>query len=109
MLIVSLTGESLRRTDLSFVLQCIFLPLTRPCDGHLTKCLNSWVFGFEFGFHGHVGPCRICCLGSDIFLVVYIYIDIYTCVDYAANLLLQVAAGIILCFVLFWCLASDFG
>ena len=25
-------------------------------------------------FHGHVGPCRICRLNTDILLVVYIYI-----------------------------------
>ena len=56
--------------------------------------------GFELGFHvctvhysavftvRHVGPCRICRLGSDIFLVVYIYIYIYIYI----YMMLQVAA-----------------
>ena len=60
--------------------------------------------GFELGFHvctlhysavftvRHVGPCRICRLGSDIFLVVYICIYLDTC-DCAANFVLQVAVG----------------
>ena len=60
---------------------------------------------FKLGFHGHVGPCRTCRLGSDIFLVVYIYICmyiyIYVC-GYAANLLLQVAACLVLCLLCFF-------
>ena len=53
----------------------------------------------------HVGPCRICRLGSDIFLVVYIYICIYVYMcGCAANLVLQVAVvWFCVCFVFLSC------
>ena len=67
---------------------------------------------FELGFHGHVGPCRICRLCSDIFLdeYIYIYICVYICLQLI--LVMQVAVD---CFciysvlVLFLWLVSDFG
>ena len=63
--------------------------------------------GFILGFHGHVEPCRICSLYSDLVLVVYMYV--YMC-GLAANLVWQVAVcGFCVCFccfvlgsVLFW-------
>ena len=75
MLIVSLTGESLRRTDLSFVLQCIsFLaPKIRSCVGHFSKRLNSGVLDLNLVFMGMWGHAEFCSLSSDTFLVVYIY------------------------------------
>ena len=54
-------------------------------------------------FHGHVGPCRICRLCSDIVLVVYIYTYMFGC---AANFVLQVAVGCFCLFVL--CLLCSF-
>ena len=60
-----------------FAFSVYFLPLTRPLLVILLVVLNSWIFGFKLGFHGHVGPCRICSLYSDILLVVYIYTYLY--------------------------------
>ena len=58
--------------------------------GHFISDLNLWNFrGFKLGFHGHVGPCRICRLCSDIILVVYIYIYVVM----QLILVLQVAVG----------------
>ena len=51
----------------------------------------------------HVGPCRICRLAPDIFLVVYIYIYMLV----AANFVLQVAV-VVSVFILFICFVSDF-
>ena len=51
-----------------------FLLLTRPLWVLLLVVELMDFMEFKLGFHGHVGPCRICRLGSDIFLVVYIYI-----------------------------------
>ena len=57
----------------------------------------------EHGFHGHVGPCRICRLCSDILLVVYIYI--YISVVMQLILVLQVAvACLFLCWFCFFIL-----
>ena len=50
---------------------------------------------FKLGFHGHVGPCRICRLGSDTFLVVYM-----CC--WVANFVLQVAPCLFLCLFCFF-------
>ena len=65
-------------------------------------------YGFKLGFHGHVGPCRICRLSSDIFLVVYIYACIYLYVMVQLILVLQVAV-VWFCVCLFVCSVSDFG
>ena len=53
-----------------------FLPLPRPVLVLLPVFELVDLEEFKPGFHGHVGPCRICRLGSDIFLVVYIYDDL---------------------------------
>ena len=61
----------------------------------------------ELGFHGHVGPCRICRLCSDIFLVVYIYIYIY---DVAQLILVLQVAVVCSCVCLFcFCFFVCFG
>ena len=63
---------------------------------------------FELDFHGHVGPCRICCLYSDIFLVVYMYVYIYI-FDVARLTLCCRLRSVVSVFVLFPCSGSDFG
>ena len=46
-------------------------------------------------FHGHVGPCRICRLCSDISLVGYLYVHIYIYICWLQlTLVLQVASDL---------------
>ena len=70
------------------------------------------VWGFKLGFHvtfvhysvvfhGHVGPCRIRRLCSDLVVVVYIYMLV------AANSVLQVAV-VCFCVVVFFALFHAF-
>ena len=59
---------------------------------------------FILVFHGRVGPRRICCLCSDILLVVYIYI--WMCVQ--LTFVMQVAACLFLYCVLVSLFCSDF-
>ena len=56
---------------------------------------------FEHDFHGHVGPCRMCRLSSDIDLVVYIYVYIYVC---AAQLIFVMQVAVVASVCLFICL-----
>ena len=45
----------------------------------LLVVLNWWIlWDLNLIFHGHVEPCRIYCLYSDIALVVYVYIYLFT-------------------------------
>ena len=48
-------------------------------------------------FHGHVGPCRIGSLSSDLLLVVYLYVYIYIYFVAQLILVLQVAVCLFLC------------
>ena len=65
--------------------------------GPFTCCLNMWDFmDLYFVFHGHVGPCRMCRLYSDIALGVYI------CMMFTTN---PCVAGC-RCLCLFLCVGS---
>ena len=95
---------------------CIYLWVrcsANPCDAGcscllslclLFLCSVSDFEGFKLDFHGHVEPCRICRLCSDIFLVVYIYIYIWLQLTLACRLFLVVVLclfGFFACFG-FW-------
>ena len=76
--------------------------------GPFTSCFALVDFGeIELGFHGHVGPCRICCLSTDIFVVVYVYM--YMCLIMQLTLLSQVAVVWFCVCVLFSVLVSCVG
>ena len=66
-------GRTVLRPPLLSAFSVYFLLLTRPLLVLLPVFELVDFMEFKLGFHGHVGPCRICRLGSDIFLVVYIY------------------------------------
>ena len=70
--------------SISFAASSILSALNSSVVGYFTRGLNlwlwvlNWVFMYllytvSVAFHGHVGPCRIRRLCSDIALGVYIY------------------------------------
>ena len=88
MLIVSLTGKSLRRTVLSFCapVYTFSAPKTRPVLVILLVVGTCGIWGFKLGFQGstvhyfvvfsvrHVGLCRILSSGfRHVFGCIYIY------------------------------------
>ena len=79
-------GRTVFLRPLVLLYSVYFLSLNSTLRWSFTKCLNSWKFGeFKLGFHGHVGPCRICRLSTDIFLVVYLYVYTYIYGGRSAN------------------------
>ena len=100
------------------MLQCIFsLPLKLDLYWSFYLCLNSWilrdlnwVYVFTVYYSAvftvrRVGPRRICRLGSDIFLVVYICMYIYMCVVVQLTLCcrLQLVGCFCVCLVSLFC------
>ena len=107
------------------MLQCKFYVPKLDLYWSFYLCLNSWVLrdlNWVYVITGYyaavftdrcVGPRRICRLGSDIFLVVYIYIYIiiYMCVVIQLTFLVAGCSRLFLClfcfFVLFQILVEN--
>ena len=111
----SVTGGDLEGVWCCFHFFCCFQYIFCP---KLVCCwlFYSWfklvVWGFKLGFHvtfvhysvvfhGHVGPCRIRRLCSDIALVVYIYINVGCCYLCVAGCCWLLLCYCFLCLVLY--------